>query len=619
MASGINNFGVTSSGLDRAQIDVGPQSNDNTNPRPSSEAMDYQKPSIRKAIKDNLLSAAVHPRYGLSKIKAAIDETHDASHSQPKDPHHDYAPTLAPPPPDSSVENQRLDKDYEEKPKFPPFKEFIHQPVQSVITTVQDQRGSDFAESIAKSEIAHGVDVQLLHQADKIENAASKPEEEAEYKIFVQMKQLRQDFFVRWTIDRHVRILGRINATPTPPTRPPLFTKTSTEDKQVTWKAYIPKLLEYELERNAQIYIDPDFEMPMPDRKLLASSVERIIVDSTSLQTIIMKLRNISHWDDPYESFGYMSLYFFLLFYSYITRAFILYVLLKVLYRRWHPPTLEKMRETAVHAENQDATVQNLGDLITQYGTRGWIDHTIEQVGPAAFELMERFADVLEMTQNFSEWRNPRYTGITLGFLFTGFIVITLVPTWLLVQMSFLGGGVIFFILTPIAVRYPRYRLLTSPITWLFWKSPTHAEWAVSRLQAEARQYLASDKNLQTVDKDAQMIGTYTCKDSNGIRGKLLVLVTAVSFSPNHPQHHLPLTSSSRAENNEEDGGWNLLFSDIKSIHKITEQNSHGGEEAGLQFVPYEGEKRTFLHVARRDEVFSQIVGFSGLQWKRCG
>jgi hypothetical protein len=115
------------------------------------------------------------------------------------------------------------------------------------------------------------------------------------------------------------------------------------------------------------------------------------------------------------------------------------------------------------------------------------------------------------------------------------------------------------------------------------------------------------------------MIGIYTCKESSNVPGKLVVLVTSVSFSPKQSQHHLPLTSSSRAKNKENDGGWNLLFDDIKSIQKITEQNSHGGEEAGLQFVSYEGEKRTVLDLARRDEVFSQIVGFSGLQWKRCG
>ncbi|OCT49723.1 hypothetical protein CLCR_07234 [Cladophialophora carrionii] len=360
--------------------------------------------------------------------------------------------------------------------------------------------------------------------------------------------------------------------------------------------------------------------MPMPDRKLLASSVERLIVDSTPLQTIVMKLRNISHWEDPRESFGYMTLYFFLLFYSYITRALILYILLKVLYRRWHPPTLTKMREATVHSEDQDAIAQNLGELITQYGTRGWVDRVIQEAGPAVFDWLERLADILERTQNFYEWRNPRYTGVTLGFLFTGFVIITLTPTWLLVQMSFLGCGIMFFILTPVGVRYPRYRLLASPITWLLWKSPTHAEWAVSRLQSEAHQYLTSDKTLRTIDRDTHLIGTYTCKDNNDVQGRLVVLVTSVSFAPKRSEHHLNLTSSSRSANKEKDAGeWNLLFDDIKEIHKITEQNSHGGEEAGLEFVPYQGEKRMVMHLARRDEVFSQIVGFSGLHWKRCG
>jgi hypothetical protein len=59
------------------------------------------------------------------------------------------------------------------------------------------------------------------------------------------------------------------------------------------------------------------------------------------------------------------------------------------------------MRETAVHAENQDATTQNLGDLITQYGMRGWVDRVIELAGPAVFEGLERLADVLEMAQKY--------------------------------------------------------------------------------------------------------------------------------------------------------------------------------------------------------------------------
>jgi hypothetical protein len=61
------------------------------------------------------------------------------------------------------------------------------------------------------------------------------------------------------------------------------------------------------------------------------------------------------------------------------------------------------------------------------------------------------------------------------------------------------------------------------------------------------------------------------------------------------------------------------LFEYIREIHKITNQNSHGGEEVGLEFADFWGEKRTVMHLAKRNEVFSQIIGFSGVQWKRCG
>ena len=34
-------------------------------------------------------------------------------------------------------------------------------------------------------------------------------------------------------------------------------------------------------------------------------------------------------------------------------------------------------------------------------------------------------------------------------------------------------AGVMFFGLFPIASNYPQYRLLASPMKWLFWKVPT--------------------------------------------------------------------------------------------------------------------------------------------------
>lgn len=156
--------------------------------------------------------------------------------------------------------------------------------------------------------------------------------------------------------------------------------------------------------------------------------------------------------------------------------------------------------------------------------------------------------------------------------------------------MTFAFVGVDFFILTPIGVRYPRYRLLVSPWTWLLWKIPTHgiffapilsdhqlicaslADWAIARLQAEAEKYLAQRGELGAIDsydegygpkpskkrirdkpEEPQMIGRYPCRDGD-VKGDLVLTTTAISFSPKH--------SSDQAD-------WVLPFHDLIGIQKV--------------------------------------------------
>lgn len=91
----------------------------------------------------------------------------------------------------------------------------------------------------------------------------------------------------------------------------------------VIWRLTTSQLLEYELQRHAEFYIDNASDLPQPDRKLLASALERVIIASTPVQNVFMRLRNISHWVDPRESAGYMVLYFSLLIFSQITRMIV--------------------------------------------------------------------------------------------------------------------------------------------------------------------------------------------------------------------------------------------------------------------------------------------------------
>lgn len=77
------------------------------------------------------------------------------------------------------------------------------------------------------------------------------------------------------------------------------------------------------METYAENYVDNNYELPQPNRKTLASSFERVVIASTSLQNMFMKLRDISRWENPSESAGYMVLYFILLVFSQITRMIV--------------------------------------------------------------------------------------------------------------------------------------------------------------------------------------------------------------------------------------------------------------------------------------------------------
>ncbi|KAH8595895.1 hypothetical protein B0O99DRAFT_145229 [Bisporella sp. PMI_857] len=65
----------------------------------------------------------------------------------------------------------------------------------------------------------------------------------------------------------------------------------------------------------------------------------------------------------------------------------------------------------------------------------------------------------------------------------------TFTPTRILVRSSSFMFGFIFFGLFPIGSRYPKYRLLASPIKWLLWNIISHAEWSIISLQAEAKRH----------------------------------------------------------------------------------------------------------------------------------
>lgn len=77
----------------------------------------------------------------------------------------------------------------------------------------------------------------------------------------------------------------------------------------------------------------------------------------------------------------------------------ILYVLISTLYKRWQPSNLAEVRTRVMIGEDKEATARHLTELITQHGSRGWVDRAIDEAAAPLFYLCEHVADTLEMLQ----------------------------------------------------------------------------------------------------------------------------------------------------------------------------------------------------------------------------
>ncbi|OQV06013.1 hypothetical protein CLAIMM_10656 [Cladophialophora immunda] len=487
------------------------------------------------------------------------------------------APILAPTPPQDTT-NVRLGPAVKEKPNVPRVEEFFRAPVSAARQLLESQGGEEFAENVAKSEVSHGASVAMVLESEKLEAASTSGEESCDPQFLESLKQLRQDSFTRWTIDRHVRHIGRIQAQIVSLKRPKDFVQHNEDGiERIQWRKYGQHLRNYTLENYTRPRVEAELKSPEPSRELLASSCERVLLVSKPLQSSFLNLRRIS------------------------SQGMIILVISSVSYRRLCPPTIEEMHTRLARAEDTEQNAQNLSDLIVKYGVRGWVDRIIETAGPVLLHNCESLADMLEIMQNFYEWRNPRETSMALCRLVLLLAIVTIVPTQALVRGLLCVIGFVFFAETPVTALLPRYRSFISPLTWLFWRVPTHADWAIGRLKAEAKQQLQVMQRNHTLKPKSDFdVGSYKCK--SGDPGRLTVTTDRLSFVPSRqgPEQ------------------WTIPYERLQRIHKVPRTSLHTNSE-GLLFVTMDEAQYEIAGLRHRDEVFSQIVGYSDVQWKKTG
>lgn len=138
------------------------------------------------------------------------------------------------------------------------------------------------------------------------------------------------------------------------------------------------------------------------------------------------------------------------------------------------------------------------------------------------------------------------------------------------------------------------------------------AEWAIARLQAEARYRTAAmqkaglessqdyEKEGNDSDAEADMryvanLGKYHCTTGNH-HGELCVSSEGVKFVSAIRKNVL----------------WEMRFDALKLLQKV-------GTGEGLLFVSTEGDESRVSGLEQRNEVFTQIIGYSGLRWQVSG
>ncbi|KAK5458441.1 hypothetical protein LTS15_004523 [Exophiala xenobiotica] len=119
------------------------------------------------------------------------------------------APLLAPPPLSRNA-NDRLGPELQEKPRIPPIREFIHSPLLAVKEVIENEGGEDFAQNVGKAEVSHGANVALVLENARVRQSNEEDGASRDEDVLDGLKQSRQDSFTRWTIDRHVRNVARI-------------------------------------------------------------------------------------------------------------------------------------------------------------------------------------------------------------------------------------------------------------------------------------------------------------------------------------------------------------------------------------------------------------------------
>lgn len=145
--------------------------------------------------------------------------------------------TLAPSPNPSAMPH-RLDN-HPPKEGLDGLQDLAHQPVQTIRAKVERTTNRAIAGNLATAEVSHAHDVELVLAGDHMVSAKTEEERSSAHQDLEVLKKARQDMFVRWTMDRHVLKVRRLEQKSIPcRARAEFTTKDQSGHGKTNWKAY---------------------------------------------------------------------------------------------------------------------------------------------------------------------------------------------------------------------------------------------------------------------------------------------------------------------------------------------------------------------------------------------
>ncbi|KAF4544193.1 P-loop containing nucleoside triphosphate hydrolase protein [Lasiodiplodia theobromae] len=482
--------------------------------------------------------------------------------------------------------------------------------------------------------LSQQADKVLLDAHDRLEAARKSSdgddEDNAEaYEEEVQSLQAqRESLRVAWTTSRFVH---RVRVVPAQYIEHPRFKDVEIRDSDgayvgTDWTKFWGNCCLYATQDYHALGSDA-LDQTAFSRHLLIEHLERILMASAPWQSYFLKLRGIYLWENPRKSGRWMAIFVFLWWADYVFSFILLWCVFIVLRSRYSQRSIKSLRESHERVMDQGATAFKISELIHRHGPGEWLDPLIDEIGPRAQLQLNDLADHLERMQNFYDWKFPERTWATLFCIACAILLGVLTPTAFSMRVLTFVAIWWFFMGRPVASHYPRFRRAVSPVSYVFWGLPTHAQWSFRYLSNQAQrmrartaeraaesghsmeQSVVEENNEVFVDAPSfpgEYVNflTFRCR-YHGIPARLAISASGISLIRLFPAKQL----------------WSRHFYEISEMRKTSGSALGRGlrkvvEGKTLEFAFIDGEMDQIEAVRRRDEAFNSIIGFSNLMWQ---